>query len=170
MFNSKIDLNEIKVNVRFETKYNLYTSTIKTLLDLLERVYNNIEEWENESFLNKYDIDLNILKAFIERFKIHYNEIEYLSSYFDELMEKYKKEKSVSKEEYLFYCHPNVNKTFQITGSELMVIYKTLNYCKDYHWNFLEHVFIGDLHNYKSFIEEIQKYLESRFAYALLEK
>lgn len=165
MINSKKDFDKLTVWISLDIGYENPTEHVKNTYRLLNAVY-RIEEDSRDDF------DSNILKSLIEKMAKNISYLDDVDTILENTKEAFKPLlKNAPTADIITSAYVIPTTSFEITLSELEVMYRVLNYCLDYPLKISEHMYFPwQGKYYYSNILEIQEHLKSRLAYALFEQ
>lgn len=169
MFKSKKDFNEITVRIKLECDYEHPLDTAKNVYALLNSVYKYFDMFSDNYF--KKAIDVNILKSLTNKIKEYLNDLEYYESLIESTKKQYKEHyKILTEDDGVIVSYALPTSSVEITLSELVIMYRTLELCIQEVKELEQHIFLSwNEPNYYYSIKQIQKYLNSRLGYALME-
>ena len=166
MFKSKKYFNEITSWIKLECDYEHPLETAKNVYQLFNSVYKYFDHFDDDHF--KEDIDANLLKSVVNKVEENIKNLQYKETLIRSMNKEYKNHYKISQDAAIpSYAIPT--DSFQITLSELIIMYRTLKFCAKYPQKLKEHFFLPwNEPNYYYNIKQIQESLSSRLGYALL--
>lgn len=169
MFKSKKDFNEITVRIKLECDYEHPLDTARNVYALLNSVYKYFDRFSDNYF--KEAIDVNILKSLTNKMKKYLNDLEYSEILIESTKKQYKEHYKILTEDGGVIAHYALpTSSVEITLSELVIMHRTLELCIQEVKELEQHIFLSwNEPNYYYSIKQIQKYLNSRLGYALME-
>lgn len=162
MFNNKIDTNDITVFVRFDSRYEHPVYTMEAIYVIVYAVCEYYEKLNSNDL--KKSIDIDILKSVLKKVSKKKSDLWKYDKYIKKNQEDYWEKNDILDSPYAIPVIP-----IEITLSELIIMYRTLEYCKENQDEIRKymHLYHSRERTYE-FINDIQRELESRLRYAII--
>lgn len=166
MFKSKKDFNEITTYLNFECVSVHPLDLARNLYQLLNTVYRYSDRYGD--YYIKKSIDLNILKYLLDKLENNLSKIDNINYVLSTTKETYN-EFYKSSSEVLVSTYAIPTNSFEVTLSELVIMYKSLDFCIEYFDELKEYILIPwDGRRYYYIMKQIQDYLISCLGHSLL--
>lgn len=165
MYNFNKNFNELKVWIRLDAKYDHPTEMAQKLWAIIETLYKNFDE-KNYGDLKKIDYD--ILKCVMDKLEMHYKDVIFHDSVLQQTKESIARRRKIDQGLIAVAEYAVPFARFELTLSELITLYRSLEFVKTHLSMIQEHIWIlSDDVRSILFITDIQQQISDRLTYKL---